>query len=653
MNAMDRGYGLVNPDENAEVSWGPVPIEDIGISTHPAKDQLQTLKARIFQGAKKVELGFMGRGKGSMAQGNTTPGMYDEGVRKDIKEMAEYNKVKLSTHVSPAISNLSGFTERGFSEEQREQALHEIKRTIDFAKDVTDGGAIVVHTGEFPRPFADAEWNLNGEQKFKMYEDEAKKAKQYVVDARTGEILAQFSRDQIVYEPKFLTAKDIEKDLGIKVVGRFSEKKQKVTGNGIIEPDDYVDMEGNWLDLKNQNDLFRRVPKWNSEKNQFEVEELKWEDFKKKADEWNSKYNDHKTPAQIYAETQLDNQILQHKGTSLFYAYDYDQMRENLKKAEEAYKYYKQLEANIPDEEKWKIAVQKHFGAGSEAAQLIPTTPKKPSEILDEYRKLLLKRMTHIHEASAAADAQARQILERRSHIDSLEDYAIKKSADTIARAAEEAMAKSEKLKNPLYIAPENIFPESYGSHPEELKKLILEARNKFAENLVKERHMSEDEARKLAERHIKATFDMGHAYIWRKYFKGSDEEFNKWLLKEVEDLADKKIIGHVHVADNFGYADEHVTPGKGKVPIKEIIEKLKEKGITDIIVEPAHQDFSALLGGWKLFGGRIYGVAPGVGGWSDIEHSYFGRNAPPYFLYGDAAPNAQEWSLWSQTKLE
>jgi hypothetical protein len=193
-------------------------------------------------------------------------------------------------------------------------------------------------------------------------------------------------------------------------------------------------------------------------------------------------------------------------------------MRENLKKAEDAYKYYKELEGNIPNEDKWKIAVQKHFG-GSEAMQLIPTEPKNPSEILDEFRNTLLKRMTHIHEASSAADSQAKQILDKREHIKSIEEYAVTQSARTIARAAEEAMAKSEKLEKPLYIAPENIFPESYGAHPQELKTLIQKSRERFVKDLVNEKHVNEKEAKKLAETHIKATFDMGHAYIWIIFF--------------------------------------------------------------------------------------------------------------------------------------
>ena len=69
-NAMDRGYytplapgeqpDAQRPDDVVpEIGLSP---KDIGISAPPFGDQLQGLKAKIFQGASKVELGFMGKG---------------------------------------------------------------------------------------------------------------------------------------------------------------------------------------------------------------------------------------------------------------------------------------------------------------------------------------------------------------------------------------------------------------------------------------------------------------------------------------------------------------------------------------------------------------------------------------------------------------
>ena len=148
---------------------------------------------------------------------------------------------------------------------------------------------------------------------------------------------------------------------------------------------------------------------------------------------------------------------------------------------------------------------------------------------------------------------------------------------------------------------------------------------------------------------------------MWRKYYQGdpkksyeeNSKEFNKWLMKQVDELNEKKYIKHVHISDNFGWNDEHVTPGQGIVPIKEFVEKMKKAGMKDLIVEPAHQDYRAVLGGWREFGSPIYGAAPPQAErWADVEHSYFGRARTPYFVFGDYSPS-REFTLWSQVPLE
>ena len=658
---MDRNYYGVNAYGNPDLSapWAEsIEIGKIGISTPPMKDQLQSLKARIFQGAQKVELGFMGKGKGSKSQGATTPEQIGMDERMDIKKLAELNKVKLSAHVTTAVGNLSGFTERGFSEEAREKAMHEIKRTIDLAADVTQGGPVVVHLGEFPRAFSEQEYwgkTSEGQPKFLMYPTEEEHAKQFVVDGRTGMFIGEISKDLELFEPKWMTAKDYEEELRkegkqVSIIGKRDEKTGRV-----IREDDWVDNEGNIIPHDSPpEELFRRrVPIWNPKKEQFETVKRDWSYFKQKADEWNKLHPDNpKTPAIIFAETQIDSQILQSKGMALYHTGEYERYRDLLQKLKEAYKEYQKLEEAIPEEKKWKIALQR-AGLGGEVGRLLPPETQMPTEALQEAIKNIERHLRTIHEAATSYDTRAMEALERKKHLKPLEDYAKEKTADTLARAAEYAMAKSRKLKQPLYISPENIFPEFYGSHPEELRETILEARKKFAENLLKKKMAkNEKEAKALAEKHIKATFDLGHAYIWRKYFQGSDEEFKKWLFREVDKHTKDNVVGHIHVSDNFGYEDEHVTPGQVLVPIKEIIAKFKKAGVEDIIVEPAEQDYLAMLGGWKVIGGPLYGVAPGALGWTDIEHSYFGRTAPPYFLYGDAAPGP-DWQLWSGVRLE
>ena len=128
----------------------------LGVSANPMKDLVQGVKARIFQGAQHIELGFSGRGKGSMYQSATTPEMYGKEEREAIRDMAKINKVTLSTHATISVGNFSGFHEGRFDEQLREQNLFEAKRALEFAADVAGGGPVVVHTGEFPREISEA-----------------------------------------------------------------------------------------------------------------------------------------------------------------------------------------------------------------------------------------------------------------------------------------------------------------------------------------------------------------------------------------------------------------------------------------------------------------------------------------------------------------
>ncbi|GAG40458.1 unnamed protein product, partial [marine sediment metagenome] len=169
--------------------------KDIGISAPPMKDQLEGLKARIFQGASRVELGFTGVGKGSMGQGQPTPGSYGKDEREAMRDLAKLNKVELTTHATLGVSGLAGFSRQGnLDESEREKSLHEIQRAVDFAADTARGGAIVVHTGEWPRPMFDKF------PEFKEFPKEDEKAVLRLVDERTGDVQA-IKKDMPIYEP--------------------------------------------------------------------------------------------------------------------------------------------------------------------------------------------------------------------------------------------------------------------------------------------------------------------------------------------------------------------------------------------------------------------------------------------------------------------
>jgi len=181
---------------------------------------------------------------------------------------------------------------------------------------------------------------------------------------------------------------------------------------------------------------------------------------------------------------------------------------------------------------------------------------------------------------------------------------------------------------------------------------------------------LGKEKAWKEAEEHIKATLDTGHLNMWRKYWQENpmktreqnDADFRKWLLKEVEDMAEKKMIGNVHLTDNFGYQDDHLAPGQGTTPVDEIVRILKKHGYDKAwTVEPGADastdisDFHGLMKTWRHFGSPVYGVGMNVQApqtWTDVHYSYFGQNKPPYYIFGQYSPS-NEWTLWSATPLE
>ena len=133
--------------------------------------------------------------------------------------------------------------------------------------------------------------------------------------------------------------------------------------------------------------------------------------------------------------------------------------------------------------------------------------------------------------------------------------------------------------------------------------------------------------------------------------------------MKSIESLAKDKMIGNVHLADNFGYQDDHLAPGQGNSPVKRIMEVIKRNGYDKAItVEPGADastdlgDFYGLMKTWRLFGSPVsgsgYGTPQEPSRWGDVQYAYFGQNRPPSYIFGNYSPS-NDWTLWSQVPLE
>ncbi len=588
----------------------------IGISTPPMKDQLQSLKTRIFQGAQTVELGFLGRGKGSMAQGSTTPGMYGKDERQAMKEMAKVNKVNLQTHATLQVGSLSGFggREETFSEDVRNQNITEVKRTMDFAADVAEGGSVTVHTGEFPRSISEQEYGKD----FESYPGESEKAILYLVDKNTGQMINAIRKDQTIYAPKF-------------------------------------DEEGN--------------PEWDAEKKEFKLVPRTYAYYKETADDYNKEHAEEiaKNPdEERHAEKLMFKDVIKMKEDNARAWGEGYQMRveEHLKEQEDlkkALKIYEEREADVPEHRRKEL--EQDFPTDNQG--ILPPKKQLPSQYIREKLEGIQKQILNDQDMAITHREQSAELKQKRDNAIPIAEYATKKTSESLADLGIYAMKKTEsqKLPRPLFIAPENMFPEGgYGSHPSEIRSIITKARNEMTAQL-KEKKVSEWKARQLADKHIKSTFDIGHAYTWKKFFKTKPGEtevehakrFDKWVIGEAEKLQKEGIIGKIHLSDNFGYYDEHTTPGQGNVPMNDFFQRMRKAGYDGpMIVEPDHKDHLSWTGAMRTLQSPVYRIDRTSQTWTDIEGSYFGQTRAPSYLVGEGVvPDAKEWTLWSGIPLE
>ncbi len=699
---MDREYGhqahahdhsQASPSNNSTNDVG-VGIKDFGMSLALGPvPNVPAVGAKLRAGMKTLEIGFTGSGKGSGQ--SQTPEYYGKAQRIALEEIGKANEVNFTTHASFGIQGLAGADQRGnFSKSAKEFTLQEIRRAIEFAGDVAKGGPVVVHTGEFHRPVTGADWNQEGEDagKFRMFEKEKEQETFGVVDRRLGNLIVEAHKNKAVSKPVWLTAKAGEEYEDFDGKKRTAQKGEPI----------YVDYLGK------QVHRYGRVPVFNKEKQEFEVKQYDWKEIGEQAKEmeaeareefknWKKVSSQEKAeietksmwvrflredivdpekeikirPEEAYVVAALETQIGNAKGWAYNYSRDFDEHVENVKKLRKALEFYEKLETETDEEERWKLKRQ----AESLAGGLVPSDAKMPSEIIRRQLGTFESHIKQAQESAASQFAQAAEQMETIRHIQSAETFALEEAYDSYAQAGISAMRQSEKmqragkLKKPIAIAMENLFPESYGAHPDELIKLVLESRKKMEQVLQEKYKISQKEAHEKAQQHITATIDTGHVNMWRKYWVGNpnktiesnDKDFDEWVVKKMGEMAKKDVVGHVHLDDNYGYHDDHLAPGEGNAPINKMVKALKDNGYKgELIVEPGADwttdvsGFSSVMKTWKLFGSPVYGAGSGMRGrgWGSLGEGYLGVGHPPYFVFGGYSPS-EDWTLWSGVPLE
>ena len=711
-NAMDSdSYAKDAPEGSVQLG-----IKDIGMSV-PLGISAQNVAgvySKIRMGAGKIELGFPGAVSGQrQAQ---TPGMYGKDQRQALRELAAINEVEFTTHSAYNMMGMTGQDQQGnFALTRARVAQHELQRAIDFAADVSGGGSVVVHTGEFERPLTDMDQmgdNLSrgedGRLLFKKRITEAADAQFQLVDDRTGQVHQTVQKDRLVAQPVWKRAE--EDHDGSYQKGEYDPR----CGTTVrIKKGDYLDYEGNKI-IDPLDPAHGRVPIYDEETGRFKTKYLSYDDFKEVAEEknklWLEKngeepdYYNKATQVEAFLHATLETNEGHSRGWALQYGRSAGDHIEVLKKLRSAKKFYEELDQSLPPEEKWKMMVSDHRFGRYVSEQFVPAETANPLVVIDRMIGEQQKEIEFARQASSSQEQQALDTAETRAHIVEPIKYIEKHSIRGYSEAAIHAMDRSEDPDNPVVVTMENIFPEKFGGHPEELKWLITKARESFIQLITKPKYIvtgeeagekqyevaddegrlklnetinpfykegvSTAEAEKLAEKHIKATLDTGHANMWKKFWQPkqgqtpeqNDKDFQTWYLKQIESLAKDKMVGNVHLTDNFGYQDDHLAPGQGNVPIKEVVAMLKKHGYDKAItVEPGADastdvsDFHGLMKTWKHFGSPVYGVGMRTGAqqnWSDVQYSYFGQNQPPHYLFGGYAPS-NDWTLWSAVPME
>lgn len=709
-NAMESGsYG----HETNSYGTTDLGVDRIGMSVPMgiAANNIAGIYSKIRMGAGSLEIQFPGHGGGR--PNAQTPEMYGKDQRTALREMSEINEVSMTTHASFAMSGMTGFDGRGYDIKNAQKNLEELKTAIDFQADIAKGGSVVMHAGEFERPITDmylddesGSINLSRDQSgrlmFRQYGRQEGAAQFTLIDDRTHQV-QPVQRDRLVSYPDWLTS---EKDNPDGVDNR---------GNRIyIRKGEYINYKGEKV-LDPYDPLNGRVPKYEHKKGEeggFTVTMRDFDYFRKEAEEHNRfKENELKRPLRydekVYPEEMMARAVIEvnqatQRGYLYFYGADFPEAEKNLKKLYEAKRFYEKLEKTVSPEERDKLKRE----ISSREYQFVPPESKFPTEIIDQEIANVRRRLEYGGATSYGSKAQILDLEQSKKHLIAPIKRLEREGVRLYAEAAIHAMQRTKDPNAPVTVAIEHIFPEQFGGHPEELKWIIKKSRERMVDLLTKPaiEHgasmkpmdwgeeqlqtgekgekarlqpnpfymgMERDAAEKLAEKHLKATIDTGHINMWRKYFQPdphkspeeNDKLFKNWAIKSIESLAKEKMVGNVHLADNFGYHDDHLAPGQGNSPVREIMDVIRKYGYDKAItVEPGADattdqgDFFGLMKTWRFFGSPVYGMAGGGSrspqNWSSIQGAYFGQGRPPNYIFGAYAPS-NEWQLWSQVPLE
>ncbi|HLC95851.1 MAG TPA: TIM barrel protein [Candidatus Nanoarchaeia archaeon] len=578
-NAMDsESYGPSKNDLNLS-------IKDVGMSVPMgiSAANVAGIYSKIRMGAGSIEIGFPGLYTGQ--RNAQTPGMYGEDQRQAIRELANINEIKLTTHAAYNIMGMMGRDQRdNFSLTNAMKDLHEIQRAIDFAADTAGGGSVVVHTGEWDRPLTeivpdDPTWQKNyaygddGRLLFRKRNPELHDANFILLDDRTSQKMETVQKDRRVAVPRWIRVQPGDPRIGHK--GKYQENIYVDDGNEdswmnlykgkdvTIKEGDYLDYEGNVI-INPYNPKYGRVPEFDANTSRFKTDYKRWEDFIGEAKEqtafnrkiWKEKTG--KTPDKddfwyykgvVYPDEAFLHATLEtNEGHSRGWALQYGERTEDhlkiIEKLKEAKAFYETLMENTPKDEQWRLFKQDQRLSRHVGPEFIPPETNNPVDMIDQMLKEQRVGLEFARQASASQEQQAEDTAETKAHIVTPFKRFKLHIARYYAEAAMRALQRTKDPNDPIYLSIEHIFPERFGGHPAELKYVIDESRKWFT--------------KLLTEKVIPHGVMTAENDTWDKQTKGLSPFYKPGMSKnEADQLAEKYIkatldTGHLNLWRKF-----------------------------------------------------------------------------------------------------
>ena len=663
-------------DGKPNLSTPIVPVNKLGttfVEKGPnGQSVVQSMMSSIRKGTGSLQLALQTDIGAAMGGGISS---ISKNQRQAIKEAITSSEIDWQgLEMATSLNNVGGFDGQrgGFSEQDRHRKIQAMKDAIDFNADIGFGGGVDNVSMEFSRDIAAGCFQGRDKTvKFRDFEgyDENKDASRVLIDNRTGQAITSIQ-----------TAKLGGNGPTISVPDWTRATENGVGSDGVaFEKGDYVDAVGNKLvaDANDKNFIMNRVPIWDEENSTIKMKQLDWQAFKKYANQRNKEENINLTPEVWVARLQLENQFAQQKAQISYHTQRYSKELEELKELSKAEKYFIEIEEGKSEDELMASNLMMPTNPNSTGGSLLPTKYKKKSEVIAESIAQLKRGLHYAQDTVRSADTQATNTWETMQSIVDIETYGKEKAFDSYAELALHALERSKETSKPIHVGPELGWPTSFGGHPDEFIEIIQGSRKKMVEKMKSDPYYkgySEKKMKELAQEHIAGELDTSHLSMWYNHFEKTDRHeseesrlgrFRKWYMKQMDKMADTKVIGGIQIVDSITGDHRHLPIGQGKFPVVEAVKHLQKRGYKGSIASEGHEDEGIDPGStqyslWDAFGASMGdGYHFGTGGAGNSFGNVYGGNGgaagyrmAPGYTFGAYSPS-EEFKPWTGVPLE